>query len=73
MSMTYSRATLGLSIAVGGALILLARAIWGKRSRLPYPPGPKGYPIIQNLFDLPLKTPWEGYAALSKKYGMHYG
>jgi len=37
---------------------------------LPYPPGPRGLPIIKNLFDLPLKRQWEGVADWSKKYGI---
>jgi hypothetical protein len=36
----------------------------------PCPPGPKGYPIIHNLLDIPTRHPWEIYAELGKKYGM---
>jgi hypothetical protein len=36
---------------------------------LPYPPGPKGYPIIGNLFDLPTDKPWLVYDEMHKKYG----
>jgi hypothetical protein len=36
----------------------------------PYPPGPRGYPIVHNLLDIPTgKTPWADYAELGKKYG----
>ena len=38
-------------------------------SSLPYPPGPKGYPIINNLFDMPIEDPWAAHAELAKKYG----
>jgi hypothetical protein len=48
-------------------------ALWGifRRSRvsLPHPPGPKGWPILGNLFDVPKEEPWAGYKYLSKKYG----
>ncbi|TEB33482.1 cytochrome P450 [Coprinellus micaceus] len=48
-------------------------ALWGifRRSRvsLPHPPGPKGWPILGNLFDVPKEEPWAGYKDLSKKYG----
>jgi hypothetical protein len=37
----------------------------------PYPPGPRGYPIIHNLLDIPSKYPWVVYAELAEKYGMY--
>ncbi|KAF5354109.1 hypothetical protein D9756_007313 [Leucocoprinus leucothites] len=36
---------------------------------LPLPPGPQGYPIIGNLFDLPTWKPWLVYNELFKIYG----
>ncbi|KAJ3561433.1 hypothetical protein NP233_g10196 [Leucocoprinus birnbaumii] len=36
---------------------------------LPLPPGPKGYPIIGNLFDLPIHKPWLAYSEMQKKHG----
>ncbi|KAJ3497446.1 hypothetical protein NMY22_g19695 [Coprinellus aureogranulatus] len=59
---------LGATAAVLG-LVTLYRLWGGNFSGLPYPPGPKGYPIIQNLFDIPLDDPWEGHAKLAKEYG----
>lgn len=35
----------------------------------PYPPGPKGYPLINNLLDIPVERAHEGYTSLSKQYG----
>ncbi|KAK0446235.1 cytochrome P450 [Armillaria borealis] len=32
------------------------------RRRLPLPPGPKGFPLIGNLWDVPAKYPWVTYA-----------
>ncbi|KXN82746.1 O-methylsterigmatocystin oxidoreductase, partial [Leucoagaricus sp. SymC.cos] len=36
---------------------------------LPLSPGPKGYPIIDNLLDFPVYKPWEQHDKLSKTYG----
>ena len=36
---------------------------------LPLPPGPKGYPLIGNLFDLPVSKPWLVYDEWFKTYG----
>jgi hypothetical protein len=36
---------------------------------LPLPPGPKGYPLIGNLFDLPVNNAWLIYDEWFKTYG----
>jgi hypothetical protein len=36
---------------------------------LPLPPGPKGYPLIGNLFDLPVDKAWLVYDEWSNIYG----
>lgn len=44
-------------------LILLRRR---KKSTLPYPPGPKSYPILGNALDLLLSVPiWETFVSLA--------
>ena len=54
------------SVIIGcAALVRLAR--WPSRPRLP--PGPRGYPIVGNLFDLPSTRPWEQFGAWGKQYG----
>ncbi|KAG6868405.1 hypothetical protein C0993_003642, partial [Termitomyces sp. T159_Od127] len=37
--------------------------------RGPFPPGPKGYPVIGNVFDIPSKREWETFTKWGKKYG----
>ncbi|KAH9483138.1 Cytochrome P450 monooxygenase COX2 [Psilocybe cubensis] len=51
--------------------ILLGKSRYLKRNprNLPLPPGPKGYPIIGNLFDVPKDKPWVGYSEWTKTYG----
>ena len=39
------------------------------RRRSDLPPGPKGYPIIGNLFDVPSTHAWEKFGEFGEKYG----
>ena len=57
---------ISLASAVLGcaALIRLVR-----RRRYNLPPGPKGYPIIGNLFDMPPTHSWEKFGEFGKLYG----
>ncbi|KAI9435475.1 cytochrome P450 [Lactarius indigo] len=36
---------------------------------LQYPPGPRGLPLLGNLFDIPQYAPWETYARWGRQYG----
>ena len=49
------------------ALIPLYRA--SKRDRLSLPPGPKGWPLIGNLLDIPQSDFFKTYAEWAQKYG----
>ncbi|KAG7451289.1 cytochrome P450 [Guyanagaster necrorhizus] len=40
-----------------------------KRRRVPLPPGPKGLPLIGNLWDIPTEYPWITYARWATIYG----
>ena len=41
----------------------------GNSNGLPLPPGPGGYPLIGNLFDMPANKPWIVYDEWRKTYG----
>ena len=44
----------------------------GNPNRLPLPPGPKGYPLIGNLFDMPAQSSWIVYDEWRKTYGKSF-
>ncbi|TFK27945.1 cytochrome P450 [Coprinopsis marcescibilis] len=57
-------------VALAISVILLAsRKSRRNPRRLPYPPGPRGYPIIGNLLDVPPKFAHKVYNEWSLKYG----
>jgi len=39
------------------------------RRRAPLPPGPKGHPLIGNIFDMPSCREWETFTEWGRKYG----
>lgn len=41
-----------------------------RRRGLPYPPGPRPFPLIGNLLDIPKEFSWLAYTQLAKKHGM---
>jgi hypothetical protein len=44
----------------------------GNPKGLPLPPGPKGYPLIGSLFDMPINKPWLVYDEWCKTYGKSF-
>jgi cytochrome P450 len=61
------------ALCVLGGLALawrLYRERTNRPSWLPLPPGPKGYPLIDNLLDFPTYKPWLEYTEWNKLYGV---
>jgi hypothetical protein len=52
-----------------GLLALFYASRWKRNhSKLPLPPGPKGLPLVGNLFDIPSERQWEAYLKWSKEF-----
>jgi hypothetical protein len=57
------------SLFAATSLALIWR--WRRSRRPSYPPGPKGYPLIGNVLDLPQNVPiWKTFMSLAKQYGV---
>jgi hypothetical protein len=58
------------SIYVLVAILSVAFLVHRRRAALPLPPGPRGWPLIDNLFDWPFESAWIPFAEWSKLFGM---
>jgi hypothetical protein len=58
----------GLAVVATAIILAVVRRQWASK-RPPYPPGPKGYPIIGNVFDFPKNPIWEGLTRMAQEYG----
>ncbi|PBL03382.1 cytochrome P450 [Armillaria gallica] len=60
-----------LSAALASGILLLCYlfSLARNRRRVPFPPGPKGFPLVGNLWDVPVEYPWVTYARWTATYG----
>ncbi|KAF9254959.1 cytochrome P450, partial [Marasmius fiardii PR-910] len=56
-------------LAVTVAIIFILDTHRRKRSKIPYPPGPKPQLLVGNIFDYPTIKPWRVYREWGKIYG----
>ncbi|KAH8834982.1 cytochrome P450 [Flagelloscypha sp. PMI_526] len=59
---------MSLALSVAGSVCALILVLYARRRRVAYPPGPSGFPLIGNLFDIPTVSPWFAYHNLSRQY-----
>jgi len=58
-------------LAIAASLLLVHRKL--RNDRLPYPPGPKGYPVIGNVFDIPQHVPlWKAAVPMGETYSERF-
>ncbi|KAI9435627.1 cytochrome P450 [Lactarius psammicola] len=63
----FAREALYVAVALLSVAFLIRRR--RRASTLPLPPGPRGWPLIDNLFDWPFESAWIPFAEWSKKFG----
>ena len=51
------------------ATLYILRIWLNKRRKLPLPPGPMGYPVIGNIYDVPHHYTWLEYTKWARTYG----
>lgn len=73
---TLFSAMISFFLYVGTVLVLLVflfrrYALRKKVKAFRYPPGPSPFPLVGNLFSLPIKTPWIFHTRNRAKYGEH--
>ena len=57
--------------AVSLVVVVSSVFLYGRRrnAKLPFPPGPKGYPVIGNVFDIPQGVPaWKAAMSMGETY-----
>jgi hypothetical protein len=59
-----------IAITLSAGIVSLALIFYIRRRKQPsLPPGPKGYPVIGNAWDVPTEAPWEKYHEWSEEFG----
>lgn len=60
-----------LDASAGLIGVVLIWLMLRQKPSAPLPPGPKGWPIVGNLFDMPSSREWETFTQWGEKWGMY--
>lgn len=63
-----------IQLILGGCLASAVLCLFIRAKRrppVPYPPGPKGVPLVGNVFDMPSTYLWRTFAEWGRTYGTH--
>ncbi|KAK0465859.1 cytochrome P450 [Desarmillaria tabescens] len=66
--MSSSLTALAIAISLFG-LVVAYRLFYPTRRSTPFPPGPKGFPLIGNILDMPSDKEWLTFARWGEKHG----
>ena len=70
-SMTYPTVIVNIFVALLSLAVIQVIRDHRRRQGRPYPPGPRPFPIIGNLLDIPKQFSWLAYSKFSQTYGDH--
>ncbi|KAI9573120.1 cytochrome P450 [Boletus coccyginus] len=56
-------------VLAGLALNIVGRLVWGRTRSAPLPPGPPGWPLIDNLLEFREPALYKSFGAMSSEYG----
>ncbi|KAG1855191.1 cytochrome P450 [Suillus subalutaceus] len=56
-------------LCLTGVGLYLVKQVVIKKNPTPYPPGPRGWPLIGNVLDMPRIKPWLTFTKWGRKYG----
>jgi hypothetical protein len=62
-----------LGLAAAAAALAVGILYVYRTRRTPYPPGPRGWPLIGNLFGVPSEFEWLHWATYEDRYGESIG
>ena len=60
-----------LLIAVTTLALVVLGILYFKRNTHTFPPGPRGVPLLGNIFDVPKQDEWRVYAEWSRLFGTY--